>query len=154
MGRGYLSENEISQLKKNRYVVDVDSSKIIYSNEFKRKFMDEYNSGKRPIDIFREAGFNPDILGTKRIERACARWREADKAGTLEKYSYTKITGKSTKEAVVGKKNEQLKKERAKFKEKLAKIWDVVDAKDAEIERLKREIGRLRTEIEDLKSAK
>lgn len=35
--------------------------------------MRELLSGKRPKDIFAEAGFDVDALGSKRIERATAR---------------------------------------------------------------------------------
>ena len=37
----------------------------------------------RPVQIFRDAGFDIDMLGSKRIERACARWKESYESGTL-----------------------------------------------------------------------
>ena len=45
--------------------------------------MEEYLAGKNPTMIFREAGFNPKVLGPKRIERAAARWRKDYRSGTL-----------------------------------------------------------------------
>ena len=39
--------------------------------------------GKKPTAIFRDAGFDVKALGSKRIERACARWKESYEAGTL-----------------------------------------------------------------------
>ena len=46
--------------------------------------MREYlETGKGPTQIFREAGFDTDLLGPKRIERAAAHWREAYSAGRL-----------------------------------------------------------------------
>ena len=39
--------------------------------------------GKKPTAIFRDAGFDVKVLGSKRIERACARWKESYEAGTL-----------------------------------------------------------------------
>jgi len=50
--------------------------------------MKEYLNGKKPTQIFREAGFDPAILGSKRIERSSARWRESFAAGTLGMYPY------------------------------------------------------------------
>ena len=38
---------------------------------------------KKPTAIFRDAGFDVKALGSKRIERACARWKESYEAGTL-----------------------------------------------------------------------
>ena len=35
------------------------------------------------MQIFRDAGFDIDMLGSKRIERACARWKESYESGTL-----------------------------------------------------------------------
>ena len=39
--------------------------------------------GKKPTAIFKDAGFDVKVLGSKRIERACARWKESYEAGTL-----------------------------------------------------------------------
>lgn len=88
MGRGKLTKSEQAQLKKNPFVVDADEKRVIYSNEFKHRFMNEYIKGKRPGQIFSEAGFDVRVLGSKRIERACARWKEAFYSGTLGIYSY------------------------------------------------------------------
>ena len=70
-----LSEEQMAQLEKNPFVIKVTSEKIFYSEEFKRHFVAEYDSGKKPTEIFREAGFDPRMLGAKRIERASARWK-------------------------------------------------------------------------------
>ena len=76
MGRGNLSEREIQILLKNPNVREVKGSHVIYTQEFKRHFMKEYREGKGPTRIFREAGFDVSILGSKRIERAAARWKD------------------------------------------------------------------------------
>jgi len=86
MGRGNITPAERETLKKNKYVVDVTDNRIVYSNEFKKHFMSEYLDGKKPTAIFREAGFDTAILGSKRIERATARWKESYAAGSLCKY--------------------------------------------------------------------
>lgn len=86
MGRGNLTLEEINILKKNPNVASVNENRIIYSTEFKFHFMKEYTSGKKPTRIFKEAGFDAAILGSKRIERASARWRESYKAGSLGKF--------------------------------------------------------------------
>ncbi len=83
MGRGKLTPEEIRILRASPYVADVNERCVSYSNEFKKLFIDKYMRGQRPTEIFREAGFDVKILGSKRIERACARWKESYKAGTL-----------------------------------------------------------------------
>ncbi len=87
MGRGKLRDEEIRILRENPFVLDVSDHHVVYSNEFKHLFMEQYKKGKTPTQIFREAGFDPKILGTKRIERASARWRESYESGTLGLYT-------------------------------------------------------------------
>ncbi|MDO5541341.1 MAG: hypothetical protein Q4F83_14960 [Eubacteriales bacterium] len=86
MGRGRLNKEEVSILEKNPYVVSVSEDRVVYSDEFKQRFMREYLKGKKPKQIFQDAGFDPKILGSKRIERAGARWRESFASGTLGDY--------------------------------------------------------------------
>ena len=86
MARGRLSPEEVKNLKENPYVLDVEETRIIYTNEFKFLFIQEYQNGKKPTQIFREAGFDPKVLGSKRIERATSRWKESWAAGTLGSY--------------------------------------------------------------------
>ena len=84
MARGMLSSAEMDILKKNPYVEDVNRQRILYTYEFKCFFMEQYLAGKRPVDIFRQAGFDVPMLGEKRIERATARWRAMYAANGME----------------------------------------------------------------------
>ena len=84
MARGMLSSAEMDVLKKNPYVEDVNRQRILYTYEFKCFFMEQYLAGKRPVDIFRQAGFDVPMLGEKRIERATARWRAMYVANGME----------------------------------------------------------------------
>lgn len=84
MGRGKLTNEEIAVICLNPNVKGVGKGRILYTKDFKRHFMREYlETGKGPTQIFREAGFDTDLLGPKRIERAAAHWREAYNAGRL-----------------------------------------------------------------------
>ncbi|MBW3090804.1 hypothetical protein KIH81_08985, partial [Bifidobacterium sp. 82T25] len=38
----------------------------------------QYALGRRPVSIFRDAGLDPRLVGYKRIERAFARWKQAE----------------------------------------------------------------------------
>lgn len=75
MARGRLSQEEVMLLQENPYVQFVSRQRILYTYEFKCLFMEQYLAGKRPVDIFRQAGFDVSVLGEKRIERATARWK-------------------------------------------------------------------------------
>lgn len=81
MARGGFTEQELEALNNNKYVLYAENNKIAYSNEFKHLFIKELISGKRPKEIFAEAGFDVNALGSKRIERATARWKESYYAG-------------------------------------------------------------------------
>ena len=87
MARGMLSSAEMEILQKNPYVEDVNRQRILYTYEFKCFFMEQYLAGKRPVDIFRQAGFDVSMLGEKRIERATARWRAMYAANGMEALS-------------------------------------------------------------------
>lgn len=102
MGRGRLTPEEVQQLYENPYVKEIKGNQIVFTDEFKMHFVQEYKeAGKGPTSIFREAGFDTKILGTKRIERAAARWKESYEAGTLTAYP--------NMDPVVDKQKEQIK---------------------------------------------
>ena len=87
MGRGRLTAKEVQILYENPYVREIVDNRIIFTDEFKKYFVQEYvEVGKGPTQIFREAGFDTKVLGTKRIERAAARWKESYESGTLGAY--------------------------------------------------------------------
>lgn len=65
---------EITYLRGLSAVSTVTPTRIIYSEKFKRRFIREHRNGKRPSEIFREAGLPVVIIGRKRIERCTYRW--------------------------------------------------------------------------------
>ncbi|MGL4874575.1 MAG: IS3 family transposase [Romboutsia sp.] len=84
MSRIKFTDENVLELSKNIYVKNISNKSITYTNEFKIHFIAEYNNGKTPRQIFDEAGFNIDIIGTKRIECASSRWRKSyEKDGVL-----------------------------------------------------------------------
>lgn len=66
MSKRLFTEDEIADLKLNKFVQNVTPKAITYKEEFREHFVEEYENGKLPSEIFREAGFNTKILG-KRI---------------------------------------------------------------------------------------
>lgn len=54
----------------------VQGGRIYYTNFFRVQATARYAMGDRPVDIFRDNGIGPEVIGYKRIERCIARWRE------------------------------------------------------------------------------
>jgi len=90
MSKKLFTQEEASILKQNKYVKQVSSKGITYTDEFKRIFIDENNNGKSPRIIFEEYGFDIDILGMKRVHSSADRWRIAFKNGGVCKLTDTR----------------------------------------------------------------
>ena len=97
MARGILTEEEIKILSQNKYVEIVSSHSIKYTYKFKCHFITELQAGKKPTQIFREAGLDPAILGSKRIERATARWKESYSQNGFEGFLHRVAVAKNSK---------------------------------------------------------
>lgn len=79
MSKKLFTNEEIELLLKNKYVKNVTSKGITYTDEFRKIFIYENNSGKLPRQIFEECGFDIDILGIQRVHSAGKRWRNSYK---------------------------------------------------------------------------
>ena len=72
-----FTEKEVKVLSKNKYVTKVSIKGITYTDEYKHIFIAENEKGKSIKEIFKEYGFDIDVLGTVRIRSAAYRWRTA-----------------------------------------------------------------------------
>jgi putative transposase len=79
MSKLLFSEHDIKKLKANKYVLSVSQKSITYTNEFKVHFINEYIIGKIPNQIFKESGFDIQMLGFKRIKSTAYNWKSAYK---------------------------------------------------------------------------
>ena len=82
MGVNYFTEEQVEELRKNQYVKKVSEKGITYEEGFKELFMVEYESGKGPNQIFREAGFDVKALGERRTHSFSDRTRKQHKRKT------------------------------------------------------------------------
>ena len=91
MGVNYFTDEQVEELKKNPYVKRVSEKGITYEEGFKERFIIEYESGKMPCQIFRDAGFDVNVLGKKRIQSFCERTKKQHKreAGFEDQRKYS-----------------------------------------------------------------
>lgn len=147
MGRGKLTQEEIKILKKNPNVISVNEDRIVYSDSFKRYFVEQYFMGEKPGNIFRSAGFDLKILGSKRVERASYRWRESFEAGTLGMYTDTATAHEE--EIKDNEANKDSDDEDAVAAEEMNEnrklLWKTVEEQRAIIMELRSEVKRLQT---------
>ena len=92
MSKITFSTKEIKTLQKNPNIQRVSERAITYTDAFKNRFIDEYLAGKLPREIFEENGFDINILGIKRIEKAAFRWKKAYEKDGLIGLSDTRKT--------------------------------------------------------------
>lgn len=74
-----FNESDINILLQNPNVLRLSTKSITYTDEFKAFFIKEYLLCNSPTRIFEKAGFDKNMLGYKRIERAATRWKKAYK---------------------------------------------------------------------------
>ena len=67
MANKKFTPEEMSILRKNKYVLDVSPSIVHFSAEFKQEFWDALMQGKLPREIVKNLGVDPEILGESRL---------------------------------------------------------------------------------------
>lgn len=79
MGLYYFTEEQVDKLSKNPNVERISIKGITYKESFKEHFIEEYRKGKTTREIFIEAGFDLETLGTDRVDSSGKRWRAQSK---------------------------------------------------------------------------
>ena len=75
--RKLFTEQEIEILKQNPFTASVSERQIRFTVEFKRFLLSEHEKNGTPWkEAFRKAGYDPEILGKNRVQRAVERIRE------------------------------------------------------------------------------
>ncbi len=100
MDKKHFTQKEKDILKKNPYVNSVGESIITYTDEFRRIFIAESENGKLPREIFKDSGFNVDLLGSYRIRKAAYRWKKAYRESGIDGLTDSRkdYSGRPTKE--------------------------------------------------------
>lgn len=76
MSRKLFTEEQIAALRQNPYVYSVSRSTLVLRKSFKEIFYTEYMEGVYPKDIFKKYGFDPAVLGERRIGGALQHIKE------------------------------------------------------------------------------
>ena len=76
MSNKIFTIEEQEKLRVNPYVKNVTDKSITYTEEFREYFINQYKQGKLPKEIFKEAGFDINILGNKRIKSNTNRFKK------------------------------------------------------------------------------
>lgn len=66
-GKREFTLDEIRILESNEYTLYATEHKIVHTQEFKEMFWEMYNNGTPPRKIFKEYGYDSEILGKRRI---------------------------------------------------------------------------------------
>ena len=115
-----FDEEQQKQLRANHWVKSVTEKSISFTDDFKVYFINEYNLGKLPKQIFKDAGFDINMLGDKRIEQCTARYKRQNKR--MEGFHDTRANNSGRrigKELSIDEENELLKKQNAKLQQEL-----------------------------------
>lgn len=76
MSKKILTKKQREELSSNKNIVRCGGKTITYTKEFKikavKQYYDEYMT---PNEIFRQAGFNMDLIGEDRPECCLRRWK-------------------------------------------------------------------------------
>lgn len=149
MAAKVFTEEQRKILSKNPNVESVEKTRIIYTEAFKSYYVKNYLAGKKPTEIFIEAGFDPSILGNKRIERASARWRKLYADGQLIIDTKENISVETKEEKIMN--SEPTKKRRGRPR-KNPVVETVVETKKEEytVDMPKKRRGRPRKIVQNV----
>lgn len=63
-----FTDEQIKQLRENPYTLKVTNSKIFFTKEFKQEFFRKRQEGLTLRETIISLGYDPDVLGSKRID--------------------------------------------------------------------------------------
>lgn len=77
MSKILFTDIQIQKLSKNKWIKNITSKGITYTDDFKIKLVKECEDYKKfPRNVFEECGIHPEIVGDTRIYSCAKRWRK------------------------------------------------------------------------------
>lgn len=67
MNKNLFTAEQVLMLRENPYTYQVDQSRLAFTKEFKELFYSEYQAGALPRQILAKYGYDPDVLGQRRV---------------------------------------------------------------------------------------
>ena len=120
MSNKIFTIEEQEKLRVNPYVKNVTDKSITYTEEFREYFINQYKQGKLPKEIFKEAGFDINILGNKRIKSNTNRFKKMSERIEGFKDTREENSGRPLKHELTDEENNvKLKEENLKLKQQL-----------------------------------
>lgn len=90
MERQTFTQEQVAQLKSNPNTEAVSTKQIRFTPQFKEQLWQAYLKGVKPTDFFEEHGYDPALIGTKRIEniiyKLAQKQRDSESSHTEEEY--------------------------------------------------------------------
>uniref|UniRef100_UPI00406C9EEF IS3 family transposase n=1 Tax=Paenibacillus sp. FSL H7-0350 TaxID=2975345 RepID=UPI00406C9EEF len=139
LNRTLFTEDIIRRLEKNPNVQRVSETNISYTAEFKLAAVKAYNEGTPPSEIFLRAGFDLDLIGSKKPKHSLKRWRDSfakyGELGLLEERRGKGSAGRKPASPLSA--DEELKRAKAKIKLLEAEVGLSKKARSARTEQRK-----------------
>lgn len=76
MSRKPFTDEQIQILRQNPYTYSVNRLRLSFTKEFKEIFYSEYQAGELPRQILADHGYDPEILGERRVWGIASHIRE------------------------------------------------------------------------------
>ena len=73
--RNYLTDSQVEELSKNKWVKSVSSTNVMFTEDFKNDFIRNYKKGIGPTKIFIDHRIDPAVIGRIRIDSFARRVR-------------------------------------------------------------------------------
>ncbi len=71
-----FTQEEMDVLRANPCTYSVTPNRLEFTEDFKKKFWEDYSAGKSPKAIFVAVGYDPEVIGLRRIEHFSKKMRE------------------------------------------------------------------------------
>lgn len=129
MNRKSFTDEQMRQLRQNPYTLRVTKYQLAFTKEFKEIFYAEYQNGELPRQILKDHGYDPAVLGDRRVWGIYGHLKE----------QYEKYGGFRKGHAV------------HKSEPSTPLVSDMPASKEEELKQLRHEVDYLKQEVEFLK---
>lgn len=95
MNRKILTEEEVKKLSRNKNVCRCGSKSVRYKRSFKISTLKQYNEeGISAVEIFKEAGFDLNVIGIRKPNKLLHQWNEAFGVKKEKEPAHPEVTAK------------------------------------------------------------